>query len=88
MPPGNAVDEKLTELSGRAKLKALIDALFGGWSGYARHRSVWPEHVRNAVNGLHKAEAIRQFLAEDLDLDRSEIDRLIDGEQVSAERSA
>jgi len=83
MTKSNALvaDRRLAaELSGSDKIAALLRAR--GWTlaSYARSRGWWPEQVKMALSGARPYPEIREALAQDLDLPRAEIDRLIDGD--------
>lgn len=75
------IDRRLAkELTGRAKLRALIAARYGTMQKFAQVRGLYPQQVTMTLKGDRAYPEVRDALADDLDLPRSEIDRLIDGE--------
>lgn len=83
MPERNdfVIDERLAnELSGREKLAALLRARGYTYQRYAKERGFWPEQVKMTIYGTRPYAEIRDALAEDLEIPRTEIDRLIEVE--------
>lgn len=79
------VDRRLaTELSGADKLAALLRARGYSLAGYARARGFWPEQIKMALYGTRPYPEVRDALADDLELPRDEVDRLIDGQAERA----
>lgn len=87
MATGNAlrIDALITaELGGRDKLRALIAKRAGTIQQWARNHGFYPEQVQFTLRGERPYEDVRDALAADFDLDRAEINLLLDGEPEPA----
>jgi hypothetical protein len=81
-----SIDRQLSQgLSGQDKLRTLMKVRSGSVSRWAVDQGFIPEQVFMATAGVRPYPLIRDAIASDLDLDRAEVDRLID---ESAERAA
>lgn len=73
------IDERLArELSGPAKIAALLKALGYSYERLAREYGFWPTEVKLCVYGDRRYPAVRDVLAQVLNLPRAEIDRLLE----------
>jgi lambda repressor-like predicted transcriptional regulator len=76
--PGPTVDERLArDLSGPAKVAALLKAHGYTYQRFAREHGFWPTQVKLCVYGERPYPAVREVLARVLDLPREEIDQLL-----------
>lgn len=79
------IDKRLArDLSGPDKLRALLKTRYRTIQRFAQAHGLYPQQVTMTLDGDRAYPEVRDALAEDLDLPRAEIDRLIDGD---AERS-
>ena len=79
-----SIDERLVrELSGSAKLAALLRARGYSYERFAQEYGFWPAQVKLCVYGARAYPAVRDILAEALELPRDEIDYLLDVPEVS-----
>lgn len=76
----NEIDRQvLATLSGREKLKALLAARGLGLKDFARKHGFWVQEVSFCIRGERPLPEIREKIAEEIELDRSAVDELIDG---------
>lgn len=81
----NDIDRRLaSELAGTDKLRTLMKVRSGSVSRWAVDQGFIPEQVFMATTGVRPYPEIRDAIARDLDLDRAEVDRLIDAEKARA----
>lgn len=82
MPKINDVDRRvLSAMSGAERMKLLLkDAGFPSLRSFAVEHGLYVQEVSYCLNGDREYGRIRDLLAEDLGLSRTEVDRLIDGE--------
>lgn len=81
----NDIDRRLaSELGGMEKLRTLMKARSGSVSRWAVNNGLIPEQVFMATSGVRPYAEIRDIIARDLDLDRAEVDRLIDTDAAQA----
>lgn len=77
------IDDVLLSLPGPAKLRTAIIARFGSLRAYAGLRGFWPEHLSGMFKGARYAGTIRDSIAGDLEIERSEVDELLSqGEEM------
>jgi lambda repressor-like predicted transcriptional regulator len=76
--PPTINDRLVTELSGPAKIAALLKAHGYTFQRLAHEHGFWPTQVKLCVYGDRPYPAIREVLAQVLDLPREEIDHLLE----------
>lgn len=77
----NDIDRQvLATLRGADKIKALLTARGENLTTFARKHGEWVENVSACIRGQRPLSEIRDKLAAELEMDRTAIDRLIDGE--------
>lgn len=80
----NEVDRVvLASLTGADKLKALLADRGLGLKDFAKKHGEWVQDVSLCIRGQREMPDIRDKLAAELEMDRSAIDRLIDGEKAA-----
>jgi lambda repressor-like predicted transcriptional regulator len=73
------IDDRLArELSGSAKIAALLKAHGYTYQRLAQEHGFWPAQVKLCIYGNRAYPAVRNILAQVLDLPRAEIDSLLD----------
>jgi hypothetical protein len=84
------LDKRILEsLTGAERIRALLRG-----KGYPTHREFavatgrYVEEVSMCLTGARRYDEIREDLARILEVDRAEVDRLIDGDQPAAEPTA
>ena len=84
--PINELDRRvLRALPGREKIKALLSKKGMNLTAFAEAHNEWVEKVSMCIRGERPYPEIREKIARELELDRSEIDHLIDGEKAATE---
>lgn len=78
----------LEEVPGRDKLKALLAARKQTLTDFAKKHGHWVQDVSLCLKGAQPLPVIRDSLASELELPRSEIDRLIDGGEKGNDQEA
>lgn len=77
----NDIDRRvLATLTGRDRLKALLGERGFTLRAFAEKHNLWVENVSRCLSGERSLPEIRDAIASELELDRSTVDRLIDGE--------
>lgn len=83
----NEVDRRVLDaLSGGEKIKALLKERGLDLMGFAEKHGEWVQNVSYCIRGDRPLPGIRDKIAAELEMDRSAIDRLIDG--VTAAKKA
>ena len=80
------IDERLVrELSGSAKLVALLRAHGYSYQRFAQDYGFWPTQVKLCVYGARPYPAVRDALAKVLELPREELDHLLNDPKAPEE---
>ncbi len=78
MTGNNTIDRRMAEeLSGTDKLRAMLTARHGSVGRWAVRNGFLPEELYMTLNGVRPYPKIRDRLAEDIGIDRAEVDALI-----------
>lgn len=81
MAPINDTDRRVLDaMSGRDKIKALLSERGMTLRAFAEKHNHWVEHVSRCLAGDRPFQEIRDALAHELEMERAEIDALIDGD--------
>lgn len=84
MPRINEIDQRvLATLTGRDRLKALLSEKGMTLTAFAAKHNAWVENVSRCLSGERQYPEIREALASELELDRTTVDDLIDGDRAA-----
>lgn len=80
----NEIDQRvLATLTGRDRIKALLQERGLSLKGFAEKHNEWVENVSRCIAGERPLPELREKIAVELGLQRREVDRLIDGDQAA-----
>jgi predicted DNA-binding transcriptional regulator len=76
----NEIDRRiLATMTGRDRIKALLDEKGLNLKEFAEKVNEWVENVSRCISGERPLPEVRDKLAEELELTREQVDSLIDG---------
>lgn len=80
----NDLDKRvLAAMDGRDRLRLLLKERGLSIQDFAQKRNLWVEQVSMCLKGTRTYHEVRDALSDELDVDRIEIDRMIDGPKTA-----